>query len=286
MSSQIFRDDVLKGQTALVTGGATGIGAAVARELGRQGAKLVIAARKEERVQRAAAALSEELGRPVEAARIDIRDREQVTEQVEQIVARHGAIQILVNNAGGQFMSPAEGIRPRGWDAVVETNLTGTWNMTRAVADACMLKHGGRVIHITMLTDRGFPGMAHSVAARSGVEAMTRTLAVEWAQRGILMNCVQPGIINSSGLANYPAGALLAQQTQGEIPLMRLGRTEEVAWMVAFLAGPGGSYITGQKLIVDGGRTLWGNIWPLQPPSPLPAVDIHFEPWNQSKDSA
>ena len=284
MSSQIFRDDVLKGQTALVTGGATGIGAAVARELGQQGARVIIAARNQERVERAAAALSEELGREVAGLALDIRERDQVQAQVADIVSTHGGIQILVNNAGGQFMSPAEGIRPRGWDAVVKTNLTGTWNMTRAVADACMLKHGGRVIHITMLTDRGFPGMAHSVAARAGVEAMTRTLAVEWAQRGILMNSVQPGIINSSGLANYPAGALLAQQTQGEIPMMRLGRCEEIAWMVAFLAGPGGGYITGQRFIVDGGRTLWGNTWPLQPPDPLPAVDIHFEDWNRTEE--
>jgi citronellol/citronellal dehydrogenase len=255
----------------------------VARELGRQGAKLVIAARNEERVLRAAGALSEELGSEVIGLSLDIRERDQVQERVDAIVTEHGPIHILINNAGGQFMSPAEGIRPRGWDAVVRTNLTGTWNMTRAVADRCMLKHGGRVIHITMLTERGFPGMAHSVAARAGVEAMTRTLAVEWAQRGVLMNCVQPGIVNSSGLANYPAGALIAQQTQGEIPLMRLGTCEEVAWMVAFLAGPAGSYITGQKFIVDGGRTLWGNTWPLQPPSPLPPVEIHFEPWNQEE---
>ena len=281
MPSRLFRDDVLTGQTALVTGGATGIGAAVARELGFQGAKIIIAARKKERVERAAAALSAELNTEVRGIRIDIRDREEVTAQVSQIVSDCGPIQILVNNAGGQFMSPAEGIRPRGWDAVVETNLTGTWNMTRAVADACMLEHGGRIIHITMLTDRGFPGMAHSVAARSGVEAMTRTLAVEWAQRNILMNCVQPGIINSSGLANYPGGDLIAQQVQGEIPLMRLGSTEEIAWMVGFLSGPGGSYITGQRLIIDGGRTLWGNTWPLQAPDPLPPVQIHFEPWNQ-----
>lgn len=281
MSRRLFQNDVLKGQTALVTGGATGIGAAIARELGQQGAQIIIAARKQERVERAATALTKELNSPVKGVRIDIRDREEVTEQVNQLVEEFGPIQILVNNAGGQFMSPAEGIRPRGWDAVVQTNLTGTWNMTRAIADACMLQHGGRIIHITMLTDRGFPGMAHSVAARSGVEAMTRTLAVEWAQRNILMNCVQPGIVNSSGLANYPGGDLIAQQVQGEIPLMRLGSTEEIAWMVGFLAGPGGGYITGQRFIIDGGRTLWGNTWPLQPPDPLPPVQIHFEPWNQ-----
>ena len=284
MTGTIFRDDVLREQVALVTGGATGIGASVARELVRQGARVIIAARNGERVARAASALSDELNTHITGIRLDIRERDQVNESIGQVLDSHGKIDILVNNAGGQFMSPAEDIRPKGWDAVVKTNLTGTWNMTRAVADACMLKKGGRIVHITMLTNRGFPGMAHSVAARAGVEAMTRTLAVEWAQRGVLMNCVQPGIVNSSGLANYPAGALIAQQAQGEIPLMRLGTCEEIAWMVAFLVGPAGSYITGQTFVVDGGRTLWGNTWPLQAPSPLPTVDIAIEPWNRTED--
>ena len=135
-----------------------------------------------------------------------------------------------------------------------------------------------------MLTQRGFPGMAHSVAARSGVEAMTRTLAVEWAGRGVLVNAVQPGIIASSGLRNYPAGIVLAQETQREIPLKRLGSCEEIAWMVAFLAGPAGAYITGQTLIVDGGRTLWGRTWPLPDPEPLPEVVLPTNPWEEEGD--
>ena len=277
----LFREDLLTGQVALVTGGGTGIGAAIARELGRQGATVVIASRKASNIEPAAAGLTEELGRPVTGVICDIRDRESVSHAVKETIAAHGRLDILVNNGGGQFMAPAETISPRGWDAVIATNLTGTWNLTREVFDQWMGAHGGRVINITMLTQRGFPGMAHSVAARSGVEAMTRTLAVEWAGQGVLVNTVQPGIIASSGLRNYPAGLELARETQREIPLKRLGSCEEIAWMVAFLAGPAGGYITGQTLIVDGGRTLWGRTWPLPDPEPLPEVVLPTNPWEE-----
>ena len=282
--SRLFKNDVLDGQVALITGGGTGIGAAIARELASQGARIVIASRKADRIAKAAAGLSAELGQEVLGLPCDIRDRDAVSALVEGTLAQRGRLDILVNNGGGQFLSPAEMIRPKGWDAVVETNLTGTWNLTRAAADAWMLKHGGRVINITMLTDRGFPGMAHSVAARAGVEALSRTLAVEWAAYGLRVNCVQPGLILSSGMNNYPDGGELARQTQAEIPLKRLGSCEEVAWMVAFLAGPAGAYITGQVLTLDGGRTLWGNTWPIPDPPHLPEVLIPSEPWEQDGD--
>jgi NAD(P)-dependent dehydrogenase (short-subunit alcohol dehydrogenase family) len=193
---------------------------------------------------------------------------------------------VLVNNGGGQFLAPAETIRQKGWEAVISTNLTGTWNMTRAAADAWMLDQGGRIIQITMLTGRGFPGMAHSSAARAGVEGMTRTLAVEWARRGIRINSLQPGIVNSSGLRNYPDGTGLARQLQAEIPVPRLGNCEELAWMIGFLAGPGGDYITGQVLTVDGGRSLWGNTWPLPFEGELPEVQIPVESWERGDEGA
>ena len=131
-----------------------------------------------------------------------------------------------------------------------------------------------------MLTSRGFGGMAHSVAARSGVEGMTRTLAVEWAPFGVRLNCVAPGYIASGGLRKYPDGERMAKDhLQPAVPLKRLGRSDEVAWMVAYLAGPGGDYITGQTLVVDGGRTLWGDHWLVPDPSPMPEVEIERLPW-------
>jgi len=281
MPSRLFLPDVLAGQVAVVTGGGTGIGAAITRELVGQGARVVIASRKPEHYARAAAGLSAELGVEVLGLPLDIRDRDSVEAFVGAVVDQLGRIDVLVNNGGGQFLAPAETIRPKGWDAVVQTNLTGTWNLTRAVFDRVMGARGGRVINITMLTSRGFPGMAHSVAARAGVEAMSRTLAVEWAPRGVLVNCVAPGLILSSGMNNYPDGAAVAQAMQSEVPLKRLGTVHEVAALVGFLAGPGGAYITGQTLVVDGGRSMWGNTWPLPDDGDPPPVVIPKEPWEE-----
>jgi len=262
-----------------VTGGGTGIGVAIARELGRLGATVVIASRNQENIRRATAGLSEELGRPVTGETVDIRDREAVAALVARVLQRHGRIDHLVNNGGGQFFSPAEAISGKGFDAVVATNLTGTWNMTRAVADAWMLANGGNITHITMLTAGAFPGMAHSVSARAGVEAMTRTLAVEWASRGIRVNAVAPGFVASSGLRKYPEGLGLVEQMTSRVPLKRLARCEEVAWLVAFLATPAGAYITGQRWAVDGGKELWGDWWPIADPPDMPPVVIPKEPW-------
>jgi len=280
MPSRIFRDDLLKGRVAIVTGGGSGIGSATARELSRLGATVVIASRKPERIKAAAEGLTAELGTAVHGIAADIRDREAVDSLVAQTMERCGRIDLLVNNGGGQFFSPAQFITPNGFDAVVATNLTGTWNMTQAVANAWMLENGGgRVVNITMNTHRGFPGMAHSVAARAGVEGMTKTLAVEWAFAGIKVNAVQPGVIASSGLRSYPDAKNMVRQAQTQIPAKRLGTVEEVAWMVAYLASPAGDYITGQVLTVDGGRAHWGDTWPIPDPDPMPEWSIPVEPW-------
>lgn len=279
--SRIFREDVLAGQVALVTGGGTGIGAAIARELGSMGADVVIASRKASHIEPAAAGLSRELGREVKGLLCDVRDRDAVAACVRDALGWKGRIDLLVNNGGGQFFTPAEAISPKGWDAVIQTNLTGQWNLTHAVASAWMLEHGGKIVNITMMTARGFPGMAHSAAARAGVESLTKTLAVEWAGRGIRLNTVAPGYIASSGLDHYPDGRNLARRMQSCVPFKRLGTSEEIAWWVAMLASPAGDYVTGQILTVDGGKTLWGDYWIIPDPEPLPEVDIPKEPWEE-----
>ena len=223
MTSRVFRDDLLQGTVAIVTGGGSGIGSAIARELGHAGADVVVASRKDARIQAAAQGLSAELGRDVLGVACDIRNREDVDQLVESTLERFGRIDVLINNGGGQFFSPAAAITPNGWDAVVATNLTGTWNMTQSVANGWMLENGGgKIINITMNTLRGFPGMAHSCAARSGVEGMTKTLAIEWAYANIQVNCIQPGVIASSGLRNYPDAENLVRTAQKQIPAILL----------------------------------------------------------------
>jgi citronellol/citronellal dehydrogenase len=280
-TSSIFRNDLFADQVVLITGGGTGIGVAIARELGKLGATVLIASRKEENIRPAVAGLSKELGRTIHGEICDIRDRDGLAALMDRILETHGKLDLLVNNGGGQFFSPAEAISPKGWDAVVATNLTGTWNMTRAAADAWMLKHGGRIINITMLTKRTFPGMAHSVAARSGVEAMSRTLAIEWANKNIRVNCVAPGYVASSGLRRYPAGLGLMETMKSQVPMKRLATCEEIAWAVTWLASPAAAYVTGQVLTIDGGKELWGDYWPIPDPPDMEAVVLPYEPWEQ-----
>ena len=283
MPSTIFRENLLQNKVAIVTGGGSGIGAACTRELARLGATVVIASRSEDRIARASKGLSSELQTPIHGIAADIRNRAHIATLTNQVMDRFGRIDILVNNGGGQFFSPAHLITPNGFDAVVATNLTGTWNLTQAVANAWMLENGGgRIINITMNTHRGFPGMAHSVAARSGVEGLTKTLAVEWAFAGIQVNAIQPGVIASSGLMTYPDSAAMIAQAQEQIPAKRLGTVDEIAWLVAYLASPAGAYITGQIMAVDGGRSHWGDTWPIPDPEPMPVCDIEPEPWEPS----
>ena len=284
MTRSIFKDNIFDGKVALVTGGATGIGAEMAFQLASHGAQVIIASRKADKIAAAAAGLSKLTGQTVEGRECNIRDRETVKNTVSDIVDQWGKIDILINNGGGQFMSPAEHIRSKGWDAVIETNLTGTWNLTKQVAIQSMLKNGGSIINITMLTGRGFPGMTHSVAARAGVEAMTKTLAIEWAQKNIRINSIQPGIIASSGMRNYPHGVAIAEQTRPEIPMKRLGTCQEVAQLALFLSSDAAQYVTGQVWAIDGGRSLWGKQWPLPNPKQMEPVVIPSWPWEQTDE--
>lgn len=255
----MFQTDLFKGKVALISGGGSGIGLAIAGKLLEYGAEVIIASRKQERLDTALLQLNAP-GR-VHAFALDIRDPDRVDALADFIEQTTGQLDILVNNAGGQFPSPAEDISPNGWQAVINTNLNGTWFMTRAMARRFFFQqeHGGIVNNIIVNHYRGFPGMAHTGAARAGVDNLTKTLAVEWANRKVRINAVAPGIIQSSGLENYPPE--LVAQVADTVPMKRLGTVDEVADLVLFLCSDMAGYITGETVYVDGGSRLWGSLW-------------------------
>ncbi len=256
----IFRPDLFAGKVAVVTGGGSGIGRAIARELVELGARVVIASRKEERLLEAAA----EIGGDEQIATTvcNIRDEEQVRAMLQFTLERFGAIDFLVNNAGGQFPSPAGLIRTKGWSAVIETNLTGTFLCCREVFGLWMEEHGGAIVNIVADMFRGFPGMVHTGAARAGVDNITKTLAVEWAHLGVRINSVAPGAIHSSGIETYtPAFQQVFYSMANNIPAQRLGTEEEVSAAVMFLLSPAAAFVTGETMRVDGGGSLWRLNW-------------------------
>jgi citronellol/citronellal dehydrogenase len=263
--SEVFRPGLLDGRVVLVTGGGSGIGRTIAEECAALGARVAIGARKPERLEATAQALREG-GAEVYSAALDIRDADACVAWVAAVRQHFGQLDVLVNNAGGQYPSAAVDIDAKGWRAVVDTNLNGTWFMSRAFARALFDDaREGRIINIVANMWRGFPGMAHTGAARAGVVNLTRTLALEWASRGVLVNAVAPGVIRSTGLETYPdeVRAMVETEVPKHIPLRRLGRTLDVAWAVAYLAGPAGDYVTGETICVDGGQAHWGTVFPV-----------------------
>jgi len=193
---------------------------------------------------------------------LDIRDEEAVDGFMDGIVERHGRIDLLVNNAGGQFLAPAESISPKGFRTVIRLNLEGTWLMTHAVATKAMIPaRSGRVVSITLSPHHGMPGMVHSGAARAGVENMMRTLATEWARFRLCLNAIAPGqFATDTFMTKYPEH--FVKQAESTVPLGRLGTADEVAWLVAYLASPAGAFVSGAVLTVDGSRDNWYGAWP------------------------
>jgi citronellol/citronellal dehydrogenase len=261
-----LRSDANAGRVALVTGGGTGIGRATALELAGTGARVIICGRRPEPLERTAAAIAAAGGECL-AVSADIREPDQVQRVVEGGIERFGAIDVLVNNAGGQFVSPAEEISDNGWRAVHRLAVDATWTVTRTVATRSMIpRRSGLVVFVGFSPQRGNPGFAHASAARAAVANLASSLALEWSRHRIRTVCLAVGTIATEGLGQYdPADA---EGWRRAIPLGRFGTPEEVAGLVAFLATPAGAYITGTTIAVDGGADAWG--MGTRPPEPLP----------------
>jgi citronellol/citronellal dehydrogenase len=257
MPSQIFRPGLLEDQVIVVTGGGTGLGRATAIELAALGATVVVAGRRIEPLEETAK-LCEGTCEPVA---LDIREEEQVHAFVDGVVERHGRIHTLVNNAGGQFLSPAEDISSKGFRAVVKLNLEGTWLMTQAVATKSMIPSGGgKVISVTLSPHHGLPGMVHSSAARAAVENMMRVLSIEWSRFDIKLNAIATGHFETDAIQKYPEPVKAG--VAKTVPLGRMGRPIEQAWLVAYLASPAGDYYSGSIFTLDGARDNWLGPYP------------------------
>lgn len=264
--TSMYAPGLFEGQVCLVTGGGSGIGLRCAKELSLLGAKVAICGRTESKLEAAKPEIEAVRGGEVLAVPCDIREPDQVETFIGEVLDAYGKIDVLINNAGGQFPSPAELLSPNGWTAVIRNNLNGTFFMTREVVNRAMIPaKRGRVVMVTAMVQRGFPGMAHTGAARAGVENLTKSLAVEWAQHNLRVNCVAPGNnIRSSGTAQYGEEAL--EMGRLATPLRRLGQVDEVSRVILFLASDQNDFVTGSIYRVDGGQSCWGDIWPIPDP--------------------
>jgi citronellol/citronellal dehydrogenase len=271
--STIFARDALRGRSALVTGGGTGLGRATALELARCGAAVTIAGRRLDVLEQAAAEISELVGGAdaaggsgaagVEVGVVagDIREPQEARRLVGEALERMGALDVLVNNAGGQFFSPAELIATKGWRAVWRLNVEGMLNVAEAAHELALAPGGGgAIVNVTLSPHHGMPGMAHSGAARATVEALTRELAARWAGDGVAVTAIAAGTYDTEVMVKYPDSVRGGMSRS--VPVQRLGKPEEHAWLVALLASPLGAAFNGSTITLDGARDNWFGPWP------------------------
>ncbi|MDX1605218.1 MAG: SDR family oxidoreductase [Candidatus Competibacterales bacterium] len=243
-------------RVAFITGGATGIGFGIASQLAAHGAKVVLASRNKDHLDQAARKLAKSHAKPL-TLELDVRDAEAVAQAINRTRETCGGLDVLINNAAGNFVCPTAELSPNAWKAVIDIDLNGTFHCCRAAYPAlCESSHGGRIINITMTrTLSGWPGCAHAAAAKAGILSLTRTLAVEWGPQGIRTNAIAPGLIQGTeGARRLIEERGLLEQARGQIPLGRLGRIQDVANLALFLISPAADQVNGAEFTVDGGQ--------------------------------
>jgi citronellol/citronellal dehydrogenase len=250
-----YAPDLMAGQVALVTGSGSGMGRATALEMASCGARLALFARRQEPLEETAGMIRAAGGEAFVVPG-DTRDEDSIEAAMARIKDHYGRLDVLVNNAGGQYIAAARDITNKGFEAVIRNNLIGSWQMTRAVADHFMYDNGGSIVFVTAISGRtALTGFAHTVAARAGVTGMMKTLAAEWGEYGIRLNCVAPGTIKTEALGRYPIPPERWKELNRSV-LNRMGAAEDIAGTIIFLASRLGNFITGEDVYVDGGETL------------------------------
>nr|XP_039270066.1 peroxisomal trans-2-enoyl-CoA reductase-like [Styela clava] len=276
----VFKPNLFANNVAIVTGGATGIGAAIAHELSFLGCNVMIASRNAERLKTAEQEMqkNDKLIGKVISTQCNIRKENEVENLMKKTMKIFGKIDFLVNNGGGQFVSKAEKLTEKGWHAVIETNLTGTFYCCKHAYMTTMKDHGGAIVNITADMWKGMPYMAHTSAARAGVVNLTKTLSLEWASHGVRINSVAPGIIYSpTARANYKDPTMFDKAIDNQ-PSARSGTPEEISAAVCFLLSPAAAYISGETLKVDAAGSLYKNFIEIPKHDKLPAWSWDVDP--------